>query len=272
MLKLMTLSELKKPFETSIETCKYELDKYNCNEVVNLYLSSSTVYDKNIYISYLILKSWNLLQNIYYKNNITSLSSEECYDIFIQTLNYVVSKHVWDNKESSLYNDPEAFMKAMAITIQCRKKNFVNAKFKYKRVANNNYLSLDSLQEDFSEGFFTPYEDKYEDLFDSMVEERIKYYFTKKKYLASFILEGILYNNIFNSDNELDIRKLRKYLRHIDVNFCRYFSNKYRLNSKEVEHSLSYFKNDTQDKLDKKIQYSFITLKHDDIIKQILNL
>lgn len=268
----MTLNELKEPFERNIKSSKYALDKYNCNDVVELYLSSSTIYDKNIYISFLILKAWNLLQKIYYTNNSINLTCEECYDIFIQTLNYVISKHVWDNVESSLYKDPEAFMKAMAITIQCRKKNYVNAKFKFKRVANNNYLSLDSLQEDFSEGFFTPYEERYEDIFDSLIEERIKNYFNKKKYLASFILEGILYNNIFDSNNRLDDRKLRKYLRHIDNNFCKYFASKYELNEKEVLHSLNYFKNDTQDKLDKKIQYSFITLKHDDIIKQILNI
>lgn len=268
----MTLSELKEPFEKSIKASKYKLDKYSCNDIVSLYLSSSTTYDKNIYISYLVLKSWNLLQKIYYVNNTTSLSCEECYDIFIQTLSYVVSKHVWDNEESSLYQDPEAFMKAMAITIQCRKKNFVNAKFKYKRVANNNHLSLDGLQEGYSEGFFTPYEERYEELFESLVGERIKYYFDKKRYLASFLLEGILYNNIFDSDNRLDERKLRKYLRHIDNNFCSYFAHKYGLNEQEVLHSLKYFIDDTQDKLDKKIKYSFMTLKHDDIIKQILDL
>lgn len=268
----MTLSELKEPFEQNIKLSKYELDKYSCNDIVSLYLSSSIMQDKNVYISYLIVKSWNLLQKIYYVNNNANLSCEECYDIFIQTLNYVISKHVWDNEDSSLFEDPNAFLKAMAITIQCRKKNFINAKFKYKRVANNNYLSLDSLQEDFQEGFFTPYEETYDELVDSIIEKRIKYYFEKKKYISAFILEGILFYNLFDDNNDLDIKKLRKYLRHLDNNFCTYFSTKYLLNEKEVLHSLNYFKYDTQDKLDKKIQQSFITLKNDDIISKILNV
>ena len=84
-------------------------------------------------------------------------------------------------------------------------------------------------------------------------------------------MEAIIFNNVFTSENELDDRKLRKILRNIDENFCKKFAEKYSLNVNEVKHSLVYFSQDNQEKLDAKIRYAFLLLKQDDIIKQILD-
>ena len=80
-----------------------------------------------------------------------------------------------------------------------------------------------------------------------------------------------MFYNIYDSDSNFDIRKLRKYLRHIDNNFCKYFAKKYSLNEKEVIHSLSYFKDKNQSELDTKIALAFINLKQNESIKSILN-
>ena len=268
----MTLNELKEPFENILKNNTEELDIYTCNQIVTLLLSSSSSYEKNLYTSYLLCKAWHLLQKIYYCNNNADLSCEECYDIFIQTFHYVIQNHVWDNVESSLYMDKDAFIKAMAVTIQCRKKNFIEAKFKHKRVLNNNIISLDNLYEDYGEGYFTSVEEAEYDFDEDLIKNRISFYFKNRCYLTSFILEGILYNNVFTNFNTLDLRKLRKYLRNIDENFCRYFASKYDLKYNEVKNSLLTFDVNNQSLFDKKIHNSFITLKHDVIIKQALNL
>ena len=264
----MTLNDLKSQYE-KIDIS--ELDKYNCNEVADKYLSSSSIAEKNKCISFLICNSWNLLQKIYYQNNNNILTVEDCYDIFIQTLHYVIKMHVWTNPSSTLYNDSKAFMKAMAITIQSRRKNFLKAKYRQKRIVNSTNFSLDSMEEDFQEGYFSSYEDKYFDNSMIRINHKIKELFKKKNYVTSFVLEAIIYNDIFNEDCELDIRKLRKYLRNIDTDFCIFFAKKYELNLTEVKHSLNYFKNDIQNKLDLKINNAFINLKNDDTIKNILN-
>ena len=261
--RIMTSNELKKPYERLYNS---KLDKYTCTEVAELYLSSSSIMEKNEYISYLVCNSWNLLQKIYYTNNNNILTVEECYDIFIQTLHYVIKSHAWTRPDSSLHNDKKAFEKAMAITIQSRRKNYLKAKFTQKRIVNNGNLSLDSLEEDFQDGYFSNYEDDY----SGTSIEKINREISRKNYLAAFLLEAILYNNIFTDDHELDMRKLRKHIRHIDDGFCEFFAAKHGLNINEVKHSLDYFKNSSQDKLDKKIQNAFIILRRDDIIKQIL--
>ena len=264
----MILSELKEPYE---RIDKSKLDKYNCNEVAELYLSSSSIMEKNECISFLVCETWNLLQKIYYQNNNNILTAEECYDIFIQTLHYVITSHVWTKPESSLYNDDKAFAKAMAITIQSRRKNYLKAKFTQKRVVNNSKISLDSLEEDFQEGYFSNYEDDYSDMCTSKINRVIKDLFERKDYVTAFILEAVMYNNIFTDEHNLDLRKLRKHLRNIDEDFCEFFAAKHDLNLQEVKHSLIYFKDNTQDKLDSKIGSAFTKLQNDDIIKQILN-
>lgn len=268
----MTLSELKEPFENNYKINKTKLDKYSCNEIAELYLSSSSLEDKNAYTSFLLCNAWNLLQRIYYVGNNAKLSCEECYDIFIQTFQYVIENHVWDNPNSTLYKDENAFMKAMAVTIQCRKKNYIESKFKQKRIINNNIISLDSLYDDYVDGYFTQTEEPEYNISDYILEEKIHYYFINKCYLTAFILDGILYNNVYDEHNNLDLRKLRKYLRNINDDFCKYFSYKYNLVFDEVKNSLVTFDSDNQALFDKKINTSFITLRNDDTIKQILDI
>lgn len=263
----MTLNELKKPYEKNYDK---KLDEYNCYEIAEMYLASSSNIEKDKYISYLICKTWNLISKIHRLNS-SVLSFEECYDIFIQTLQYVINSHPWTNKDNSLYGDDKAFEKAMSVTIQSRRKNYLKAKFTQKRVLNINNISLEGLEEDFQEGYFSSYNEDFSELCIPEVENQIAIYFKQKKYIAAFILDAIMFYNIYDCDSNFDIRKLRKYLRHIDNNFCKYFAKKYSLNEKEVIHSLSYFKDKNQSELDTKIALAFINLKQNESIKSILN-
>lgn len=262
----MTLSELKEPYSRIFDK---KLDRYTCTEVADMYLSSSSDVEKNKYISYLICKSWNNLSNIYYKNNKTNLSAEECYDIFIQTLNYVISSHAWTREDSSLNGDNKAFEKAMAITIVNRKKNYVNSKFRQKRFANFKTSSLDLLEEDFTDGYFSrSYDNHNEDYIIKVVNNKITIYFKKKHYLAAFILDAIIFDNVFDEYGNFSIKKLKKYIRQIDEKFCKNFTNKYGLNYNEVKNSLKYFEDDI--KLENKIKYSLNILQCDEDIENLI--
>lgn len=264
----MTFKELKQPFLNIVGSI--DINKYNANDVVMLYNQSDNSHDKNLYISILILKSWKILQSIYYKNNNANLSEEDCYEIFLETLDYVCTQSVWLNKDSTLYNDKDAFLKAMNTTIQCRKKNFINAKFRQKRFANYDTISLDVITDEYSDGYFTPYLPEYNFEEDEISNQIIRY-FKSKDYITAFLLDSVINFNIFDDDNGmLDVRKLRKHLRHLDDNFCAYFSIKYGLKENEVLYSRKYFSNIPQSKLDKKLYNAFTNLKNNVIIKQIV--
>lgn len=264
---MLTLNELKSPYETLVKVNKIDLKSIEPQDIVDKYYEDEE--HRDLYISILVCKSWNSLQSLYYKHNEFKLSAEECYDIFIQTLYYVVKSRAWKKEDSTLFEDENAFLKAMNVTIGCRKKNYVHAQHRQKRVANYNSLSLDGVSEECSEGYFTPYEDNV-CLEENNINNTITFYFKKKDYITAFILESIINFNVFTIDNDLDIRKLRKYLRHLDLDFCHLFSKKYKLNEKEVIHSLTYFKELPQNKLDENIEKSFTKLRKNDIIKKVV--
>ena len=264
----MNLKELKKPFEKNFSK---DLSKYNNNELVGMYLSTNSSIKQDKIVSNLMCESWGILQSLYYHNS-KILTEEDCYEIFLQAFDYVIKKHVWDNPESTLYNDELAFMKAMSITVESRRKNFLKAKFRDKRIANTGAVSLDKLEEDFQDGYFTSYEEDFSEVKENAIEDRIKYYFRRKEYMASFILDAILNTNIFTDEtNELDLRKVRKHIRNIDEVFCSYFSEKYEVNPDETNHCLIYIQEANQEKLDTKITRAFLILKEDPVILSLLN-
>lgn len=267
----MGISELKKQFEM-IDT--KELEKYSCTEVADMYLSNSSAISQNKFISYLVCKNWNLLQRIYYTNN-TVLSEEDCYDIFIQTLHYVLKMHVWTNEESSLYQDEQAFEKAMAITIQSRRKNFLKAKFRQKRIVNSTNFSLDSMEEDFQDGYFSYQEDnlleesKVKDT-TVLVEEEIERLCEYGLYLTALILESVMHKNMYDEEGNFNMRKLKKNLKNLSPEFRLYFVQKYNLDAEDFTRNTDYSEMSFVD-LENKIRNSFTTLRYSDIIRKILN-
>ena len=264
----MTLNDLKKQFEI-INT--EELDRYSNTEIAGKYLSSSSIMERNKYISYLICQSWNLLQKIYYTNNNGVLSEEDCYDIFMQTLHYVLNSHVWTNKKSTLYEDDKAFDKAMAITIQSRRKNFLKAKFRQKRIINSTNYSLDSLEENYTDGYFTSNEDHYliDDIYEQIKDE-ILYYIRYNLYLTALILESIIYGDMYDDEGNFNHRKLKKHLKNLSPEFKEYFKKKYSISNKDFDNETDFSKlsfNEFEDKIKK----SFTTLKYNDKIQMILD-
>lgn len=266
----MTLGELKEPYEELLKACKFDIDKYSSIEIANKYLECKES-EKDLYISALICKSWTVLQYLFYKNNTNLLSAEECYDIFIQTLYYVLKMQVWNDENNSLYQDKDGFVKAMSIAAQCRKKNYLHAQHRQKRLVNYNALSLEGIGEDCSDGYFTKYEEKY-NLEEDKLSTVIRNYFKKKDYVTAFVLEGILNFNLYTIETDFDIRKLRKYLRHINDSFCKLFSFKYNVSLEEVLHSRIYFEGLTQEKLDESIDKSISKLKNNKTIRQMVKV
>ena len=95
-------------------------------------------------------KCWGYSGRLYEKCHY-NVPFEDCYEIVIDTINYVLAKRVWENPESSLYNDPAAPDKAFHIVLK-RQLHIVLAKLSAdRRQANFNTLSIDGAQEEFSD-------------------------------------------------------------------------------------------------------------------------
>lgn len=262
----MTLKELKVPFQNIVDNADAAILSYGCNDIADMYNNTSDAQERNLYVSILICRAWNILQNMFYKDN-AGLSEEECYDIFLETISLVLEKSVWHDENSSIYQDEDAFLKAMNTAARCARINYVIAQHRQKRMANCNALSLDGLNENCSDGYFTPYDEDPLNS-DSYIVEEIQNYFKRKDYLTSFVLDAIINLNVYSNDNDLDMRKLRKHLRSMGNNFMKKFASRYNLNFDEVKYSKSYFSHLSQANMDKQIYSSLYKLRNNKAIRE----
>lgn len=254
-----------------MESNGFSLKEINIDEIVERYIESD--YTDSVLLGTLFCAAWPALEGIYYNQHSgIKLSAEECYDIFVDTFNYIIKSAPWKKKDSSLYNDKNAFVKAMKVCIKHRKMNYVNAQFKLKRVANTGAVSLDYLNDEFQEGYFL--NDDYiaqEDtgyIFND-IDLLIISLFKEKKYLDAYSLDVILNGNVF-IEEQFSIKKLRKVLRNLDEGYAIYFSNKYDLNKNEILYSYRYFKSYNNEVLNEHINNCLQNLSHSDIINQVL--
>ena len=264
----MTLFELKQPFKNIYKSVKSKYIDIKSEDLVELLDTNLSDDDRNQITSILIYRSWQALVNIFYKQQKVYLSEEECYDIFLEAFNYVTSTKPWKKDDNSLNNEKDAFIRAMMQCTMSRKINYIIAQHRQKRILNCNAASIEALQEDFQDGYFTPYYDTHIDTGKGTIYSLIKELFNTKQYLNSFILDAILTTDIYNDENEFDMRKLRKYLRSLGKNDCKYFSDTYAVNLNEVEYSLKYFQNLSTEKLTNKINECIMSLKENSIIKE----
>ena len=266
----MNLHELKMPYQKIYNIADDKYKELSSEELVDLLDDEDYTDVKNQIFSILIYRSWQALVNIFYKQQKTSLTEEECYDIFLEAFYYVTSTKPWKKEDNSLNNDKDAFIKAMMQCTSSRKINYVIAQHRHKRILNCNTMSIDALKEDFQEGYFSHYYDKYKDTDKGSLYSLIREFFDNKLYLVSFILDAILTIDVYTEDDNLDIRKLRKYLRSLSTVDCKYFANTYNLNFDEVKYSLKYFQKLSTEKLTNSINQCIMSLKENSIIKEAI--
>lgn len=217
-------------------------------------------------LSALIYKFWNVIRHNYYNQGQRRIMSfEDCYDIAIDAIMYVLDNHVWDNPESSLYQDPDAPEKAINVRIIAYKNNFLVHEFRDKRALNTIAFSLDNLLESALGDEYTPqihYEYNYlgEDLNNLIVK-----FFKERQYIKCVVLYYFITacSNTPDLSKKIEIipRDLLTYLKGLlSDSFIKSFSKYVHQPEAIVLYAMQsiyfYFENITQD---------------DDIILSIIN-
>lgn len=219
------------------------------------------------YLSAIIYKFWNVMEHNYFTQSSQKLASQQdCYDWNIEGILYALNRHVWDDPDNELYQDVNGPEKAINVTIYSQKLNFYNSYKTYKRQVNSSLLSLEKLQEDASDSYYTPYNEDY-NFTDSYMYKKVKDYFNLKLYLEAFVLDSILNHDMFTlTEDRCEIFnrfKLTKHLHHLDDNFCRYFSKFYKLPIEKVKLATTYIVDVSTDSLNTKINRLFKNILRD---------
>ena len=134
---------------------------YNSNDLFFEYIKHENDSLKDKFYAALMCRYWGYTGRIYLQCN-RHVSFEQCYDILVDTLNYVLKKRAWENPGSSIYQDKTGPDKAFHIVIKRQKAILLASLTANKRKTNFNTLSIDEIHEDYqdsADGLFSLVED-----------------------------------------------------------------------------------------------------------------
>lgn len=226
---------------------------------------------KNGCFSALSAKSWNLIGSNYIKNTMCT-SPEDCYDILMDSLIYVLDKRVWRDENSKLFGDPKAFDKALGRRIKSIRLNKYIEAMRQKNRLNYTSYSIDGIIENYGDVFFSDDEIKInpvEDFSDNIIIDS----FNKKRYFKSFLFDIIANADVFNRNDrgelEFSYKRTCKNLRNLDNVYCDYFSCRYSIPISEISKAAKIVSEIDTDRMKVLIDREFRQCRHDKLIKSL---
>lgn len=244
------------------------------SELANLYIENEGTEIANSYFSALMCKYWNLIGSYYYRQQVKIANETDCYDWLIEGLTYALEKKVWTDQANNLYGDPKGPEKAMTVCIASCRSTFYQYTQHDKRSLNYTLLSLDYLEENSSDGFFIPYEDKYETI-QSYQKELINKFFSKKDYFVCFFIDALFNANIIvdksgKLDYNVNISKFCKYIEEMDDLYLTRFAIDNDLDKNSVINAFTYIQNMPHYRIHFNMNRVINILKHDDNLHSLL--
>lgn len=247
--------------------------KLSKSELANLYIENEDNDLANSYFSALMCKYWNLIGSYYYKQHVKIASETDCYDWLIEGITRALNKRVWKDPNNVLFKDKIGPEKAMTICISSTRLTFYQYTQHDNRSLNYTLLSLDQLQENSSDGFFIPYEDKYETT-QIYLKGLITDFFNKKDYFVCFFIDALFNANIVDKNELLDynvnINRFFKYIREMNDEYLNRFSIEYGLDVDSVIKAFSYIENMPHYRVHSNINRVINVLKHNDTLYSLL--
>lgn len=148
---------------------------------------------------------------------------EDCFDTIYEAIVYTLEKRVWENPNSSIYNDPKGPDKAMHMAIK-RQKNVLLSKYNaYRRQSNFNTLSLDNFKEDYNDAGEGWLRDSKKGEQEDALFYFVSSYFKGESYLEGIILDAICYSN----NRTYDKKQVVSYIRDVSLKDYNYYKEDY---------------------------------------------
>lgn len=242
------------------------------SELANLYVESEDSNFKNSCFSALMCKHWKMIGMFYHKQGIKSATEIDCHDWVVDGILLALQDKVWLNPDNVLYKDPKGPEKAMNVCIRSTRANYYQFIAYDKRSLNYNSLSLETLEENSSDGFYVPYQDEYS-LLDEYVKKLVVDSFNKKDYFLSFFYDEV-FNSVLLDDceekNNISIKKITRYISELNDDYLKDFSERYSIDFELVKKSIFYLKNMPSYKIQYNTTRAMNILKNDTVLYDLL--
>ena len=203
--------------------------EYNSNDLFFEYIKNENNELGEKFYAGIVCRYWGYTGRIYLQCN-KHLPFEQCYDILIDTINYVLEKRVWENPESSLFLDKKGPDKAFHLVLKRQRSILLSNIMAYKRKTNFNSLSLDEIHEkynDAAEGLFNIYytSENEDDLVDFIKSWNDP--------LKIAILDTVCFSNWIR------LKNIVKIIKNLDNSQSEYYQSKYGISSENYNNLIS---------------------------------
>ena len=219
----------------------------NKNELCNLYINykeANSVKSEYCFAA-IVCKYWPKILKLCNSNkNIATI--EDCYEWFINGINYALNNHVWLDPNNSLYGDKNGPDKAITICAKTNRLLFLQFSNRDKRKLNHGVESFDSLQSDY--GDYIIRSSNPDDIDGALyIKELVKENFNLKQYFYAFAIDGIVNGKVFDSSDksnkkyiEFSPKRLIKHIHNIDNDYCKIFAALYDYDVEDVIKASKY--------------------------------
>jgi len=270
------LDEYKELYRQSADRIKNWKD-ISKNELCVKYIENENEHPEiaQDYLGALVCRYWGLIAK-FYASSYNVAIEEDVYEWLIDSILYTLKHRRWEDKNSTIYQDPNGPDKMINRCMKSRRLTYYQTINRQKRKGGFNSISLDKIIEEVEDNSYI-FEDKfYEDLQNRNLEliNFVRDTFYHKDYFAAYLIYFIAYGNVFilKEDNkpEFNTCRLGKYFRNLNEDFIKSFSREYDIEPEKIRKSFKYVGNLSYTDVQNKIEFNLERLKHNKIFKGVL--
>ena len=196
------LEDVKKSYEKRANSVVPNWRELDVNTLCNLYIENENdEIKKNGYFSAVVLKKWGYIGKHYINSKASGFSIEQCYDMVLDAVMYILKMRKWLDPNNKLYGDKNAPDKCLNRCIFSARQRDYYLSNRDKRKYNYGGVSLESITDNVG--------DHTEVLCDEMLDQDNQDYMFINVTLKNLInrmvsknkiLEALILDNIANDD------------------------------------------------------------------------
>lgn len=212
---------------------KINWQEYTCNELFFKYIEHESDPLRDNFYAGIVCRYWGYTGRLYLQCN-KHVTFEQCYDVLIDTINYVLKKRVWEQPGNSLYNDERGPDKAFHIVLKRQRSLLLANLTAYKRKTNFNTMSLDGIHEEYNdagEGLFNIFETSESS--EVTLKELIVGYYNSGYLLGTIFLDTICYSGI-----KICPKNIINYIKKLSKDDFTYYNTYYGVSLKDYDNLL----------------------------------
>lgn len=236
------LEEIRKNYIKEAKTVIPNYQQLDVNKLCNLYVENEKDDIKRSgYFAAIILKKWGYIGRHYTESKASNFSIEDCYDMILEAVCYVLKSRSWKNPDKAIYKDPQGPDKCLNRAIWSVRKRYYYLSNMDKRKINFGKWSLDSIQETVNDHLSsldtnnTLNDDELSFEESVNIDLFISHLLENNKVLEGLIIDNICYDDCFvRNKNEFKLFKLVNNLFDYNINTIKRICLKYNVNESKL--------------------------------------